>query len=110
MGVSQIAADIIEKLPVPFDTFAIRNEIGVGASPAQVVLMQELDRFNILLMKMSSSLKTLQKALVGEVGMSSELDDVLVALFNGAIPPAWLKKAPATKMNLSNWMFHFYRR
>jgi len=55
-------------------------------------------------------LKTLQKALVGEVGMSPELEDILNALFTANIPPAWAKKAPATKMMLAGWMTHFQRR
>jgi len=108
--VGGLAAGILEQLPEAFDTFAIRNEIGLGASPAQVVLMQELDRFNFLLQRVSSSLKTLQKALVGEVGMSSELEDVFSALFAAGIPPGWRRFAPATKMNLSNWMSHFQGR
>ena len=76
--VAQIAEEILEKLPKEFDTFQIRNEIGISATPAQVVLMQELDRFNFLLKVMVSSLKTLQKALVGEVGMSAELELSLI--------------------------------
>merc|ERR1711988_383058 len=88
----------------------IRNEIGISATPAQVVLMQELDRFNFLLKKMLTTLKTLQKALLGEVGMSSELEDVLNALFNGGMPPSWRRFAPATLMNLSNWLDHFQGR
>lgn len=108
--VGQIATDILDKLPKPFDTFQIRNEIGIGATPAQVVLMQELDRFNFLLQKMLASLKTLKRALVGEVGMSAELEDILNALFSAGIPPAWRRFAPATKMMLANWMAHFQRR
>jgi len=108
--VAQIAADILAKLPIPFDTFRIRNEIGISATPAQVVLMQELDRFNILLFKMIDSLGTLQKALVGEVGMSAELEEVMNSLYGAVIPPSWMKKAPATRMRLANWMTHFQRR
>jgi len=108
--VGGIASDILEKLPAPFDAFAIRNQIGLNATPSEVVLMQELDRFNILIIKMVSSLKTLQKALLGEVGMSSELEDVLNSLYIAVLPPSWRKSAPATKKNLSNWMFHFQRR
>merc|ERR1712196_372157 len=108
--VGQMAKDILDKLPELFDTFMIRMEIGIGATPAQVVLMQELDRFNFLLNKMLSSLRTLMKALTGEVGMSAELEEVLNALFNAGIPPSWRRFAPATKMNLSNWMAHFQRR
>jgi len=108
--VAQIAEDILGKLPTEFDTFAIRNEIGINATPAQVVLMQELDRFNFLLNKVSSSLKTLQKALVGEVGMTADLEIVLNALFGATIPAGWRRFAPATKMRLASWMAHFQRR
>jgi len=108
--VGQIASDILDKLPGAFDTFKIRNEIGIAATPSQVVLMQELDRFNFLLKKMVSSLSNLQKALAGEVGMSAELEDVLNSLFSASIPPGWRRFAPATKMMLANWMAHFMRR
>jgi hypothetical protein len=36
----------------------------------QVVLLQELDRWNALITRMQASLKDLQKALAGEIGMS----------------------------------------
>lgn len=52
---------------------------------------------------------TLQ-ALAGEVGMSSELDEVSRALFNGQIPAIWRRLAPATLKSLGNWMIHFERR
>jgi len=48
--------------------------------------------------------------LVGEVGMSSELDDVARALFNGLIPSIWRRLAPDTLKSLGNWMSHFERR
>jgi len=108
--VGQIATDILENLPELFDTFAIRNAIGIHATPAQVVLMQELDRFNFLLKKMLETLKTLQKALLGEVGMSAELEDVLNSLFGAGLPPSWRKAGPATTMGLANWLAHFQRR
>uniref|UniRef100_A0A8C2JKF3 Dynein heavy chain 10, axonemal-like n=1 Tax=Cyprinus carpio TaxID=7962 RepID=A0A8C2JKF3_CYPCA len=50
------------------------------------------------------------KALAGEVGMSSELDEVARALFNGQIPVIWRKLAPDTLKSLGNWMIHFKRR
>jgi dynein heavy chain len=39
-------------------------------TPCQVVLLQELERWNNLVKRMASSLADLQKALVGEIGMS----------------------------------------
>lgn len=50
------------------------------------------------------------QALAGEVGMSSELDEVARALFNGQIPAIWRKLAPDTLKSLGNWMIHFRRR
>lgn len=42
--------------------------------------------------------------------MSSELDEVARALFNGHIPAIWKKLAPDTLKALGNWMSHFKRR
>lgn len=42
--------------------------------------------------------------------MSSELDEVAWALFNGHIPAIWKKLAPDTLKSLGNWMSHFKRR
>ena len=50
------------------------------------------------------------QALAGEVGMSSELDDVARALFNGQIPNIWRRLAPDTLKSLGNWMIHFLNR
>lgn len=50
------------------------------------------------------------QALAGEVGMSSELDEVARALFNGHVPGIWKKLAPDTLKSLGNWMSHFRRR
>jgi hypothetical protein len=65
------------------------------AGPTEVVLLQELERFNKLIRTMKASLNELKRALIGEVGMSSQLDDLASALFNGFIPPQWAKLAPA---------------
>jgi dynein heavy chain len=50
------------------------------------------------------------QALAGEVGMSTELDDVARSLFNGIIPSIWRKLAPDTLKGLGNWMLHFEKR
>ncbi|XP_053509735.1 dynein axonemal heavy chain 10 isoform X2 [Ictalurus furcatus] len=108
--VGQVARDIQNKLPAPFDLDVIRKKFGPDVSPTTVVLLQELERFNRLLVRMSCSLGELQRALAGEVGMSSELDEVARALFNGQIPAIWRKLAPDTLKSLGNWMIHLKRR
>ncbi|XP_027024931.2 dynein axonemal heavy chain 10 isoform X2 [Tachysurus fulvidraco] len=108
--IGQVARDIQNKLPMPFDLDVIRKRFGLDVSPTTVVLLQELERFNRLIVRMSRSLAELQRALAGEVGMSSELDEVARALFNGQIPSIWRKLAPDTLKSLGNWMIHFKRR
>lgn len=42
--------------------------------------------------------------------MSSELDDVAQALFNGQIPGIWRRLAPDTLKTLGNWIIFFRDR
>ncbi|XP_076006843.1 dynein axonemal heavy chain 10 [Genypterus blacodes] len=108
--ISQVAQDIQSKLPKLFDLEVIQKKFEPNISPTSVVLLQELERFNKLVIRMQQSLVELQRALAGEVGMSSELDDIARALFNGHIPAIWKKLAPDTLKSLGNWMIHFKRR
>ena len=107
--IENVASDIQSRLPEIFDYFNIKKMFELP-SPAQVVLLQELERFNILLGLMHKSLFDLKRALLGEIGMSQELDELATSLFNGLLPPMWSVKAPQTLKNLVNWMDHFLRR
>lgn len=107
--VANVARDIVAKLPAPFDIPALRRRLGVP-SPTQIVLLQELERWEVLVDKMRSSLLDLQKALVGEIGMSAELDSLATSLFNGFLPHSWAKLTPATEKKLGSWMTWFLRR
>jgi len=53
-----------------------------------------LERFNKLINKINDSLFNLKRALKGEIGMSSDLDELSFALFNGFLPEMWRKLAP----------------
>uniref|UniRef100_A0A8C3NCR8 Dynein-1, subspecies f n=1 Tax=Geospiza parvula TaxID=87175 RepID=A0A8C3NCR8_GEOPR len=108
--IANVAKDIENKLPQVFDIDQIRKGFGVNIAPTTVVLLQELERFNKLIVRMGKSLAELQRALAGEVGMSSELDDVAQALFNGQIPGIWRRLAPDTLKTLGNWIIFFRAR
>merc|ERR1711871_955925 len=86
-----------------------RNESDV-ITPCQVVLLQELERWNNLVKRLAGSLSDLQKALVGEIGMSEELDLLGDSLFNGFLPALWKKQTPDTQKPLGSWMGHYIRR
>ena len=107
--ISGIASDIQSKLPSTFESDQIKKKFGT-LTPTNVVLLQELERFNNLIKKMSLSLVNLQKALAGEVGMSNELDELAKSLYNGQLPVMWRSLSPETLKSLGNWMIHFLRR
>lgn len=136
--IGSIAKDIASRVPAPFDLAVITKELLENnkgknnmsrsgsmqhqpsqekvslsepvLSPTQVVLLQELERWNALVSKMKSSLSQLQQALVGEVGMSNELEDLATALHTSTVPNTWRLLSPATKMNLPAWMNNFQNR
>lgn len=96
-------------LPELFDEYNIRKAFDVP-SPTQVVLLQELERYNKLIVKMRTSISDLKRALNGEIGMSAELDSLGNSFFNGFLPPMWGKLAPPTQKTLVGWISHFERR
>ena len=104
-----VARDIVGKIPDPFDIAVLKKEIGVP-SPTQVVLLQELERWNRVILAMRSSLRDLERALVGEIGFSSQLESLANALFNGQLPSMWAKLNPDTEKMLGSWMLWFQRR
>ncbi|KAK7195889.1 dynein heavy chain [Novymonas esmeraldas] len=115
---TRFTEEILVQIPAPFDMKAVtrketeRAEAGGydAVQPTQVVLLQEMERWNKLVQVMTTSLKELQKALAGVIGMSSELDELASALDNGQLPQSWRRYAPATRKNLGRWIAHFQRR
>lgn len=68
--IGQVARDIQSKLPTRFDLDLIRKGLGPDVSPTSVVLLQELERFNRLVLRMSQSLAELQRvSLAGGGGV-----------------------------------------
>jgi len=106
--IAGIASDIEAKQQPLFDLNKLRKELEAdGFSPVFVVLVQELERWEKLNIRMSKSLSLLKKALVGEIAMSNDLDGLGSNLFNGELPTMWRKLTPQTDKKLGSWMtFH----
>jgi len=107
--IESITDGILTQLPEILDLYKVKKRFE-SPSPTQTVLLQELERFNKLLEKMLDSLTNLKRALNGEIGMSQELDDLSIALFNGFLPEMWRGLCPQTEKNLVNWMDHLKKR
>ena len=94
---------LLEKLPEPVDWEDVRDRNEGDNSPLKVCLLQEIERYNVLLRKVADSVKLLQKGIQGFVVISKEQEAVMDSLFAGKVPAAWLFAYPSLKP-LSSWV------
>jgi len=107
--IARSATSIEEVVPEPVDIIVVKKKFE-APSPTEVVLLQELERWNFLVQSMKNSLVDLRRALKGEIGMSEALDELATSLFNGYLPAMWRRLCPETQKGLASWMEHFRRR
>jgi len=68
------------------------------------VLFQECVRYNALLADMKVMLTQVQRALLGEVVMSEDLEKMADSVFDNLVPPTWAKKGFLSLKPLSSWI------
>ena len=102
-AVLDLAHDMLERLPETIDYDATAKLVSVEPNPLNVVLLQEIQRYNELLARMRTHLVALRKGIQGLVVMSSDLEEILTFIFNGQVPPVWKKTYPSQKP-LAAWM------
>ena len=106
-----IAIDIKTRCPPEFDLEALLGKYPTDYNQSMnTVLFQECVRFNRLVSVLHSTLGVLQKAIKGEVVMSSELEGVFNAIFDNKIPPLWMKKSYPSLKPLGGYVDDLIRR
>uniref|UniRef100_A0A182FSK0 AAA+ ATPase domain-containing protein n=1 Tax=Anopheles albimanus TaxID=7167 RepID=A0A182FSK0_ANOAL len=74
------------------------------------VLLQEVERFDRLLMTVHSSLSDLEKAIQGFVVMSESLETIYRAFGNNQVPQLWHSKGYLTTKTLASWVTDLQHR
>ncbi|CAH1962386.1 unnamed protein product [Acanthoscelides obtectus] len=67
------------------------------------VLIQEVDRYNILLKLIHNTLQMLKKAIRGFIVMSEALEEVFKAFMNNQVPRMWSAKSYNSLKSLGSW-------
>ena len=101
--VLELAADFLQRIPDNIDYAATAKLLADEPSPLNIVLLQEIARYNRLLDKIRRSLVDLQKGIQGLVVMSSDLEQTFNSIFNGQVPPIWSGAYPSQKP-LASWI------
>ncbi|KAJ3224818.1 Dynein heavy chain 2, axonemal [Clydaea vesicula] len=100
--VLSISADILKKLPEDIDYESTYKAFKHDMSPLNVVLLQEISRYNALLQSIRKSLGELQNGIKGIIVMSPELEETFSYIFASLVPPLW-SKAYFTLKPLASW-------
>lgn len=74
------------------------------------VLNQEIARYNKLIQAIESTLLDLIKALKGELVMTSSLEKMSKALYDGKVPDLWMEKSYPSLKSLGNYIADLQKR
>lgn len=106
-----IASNIISKLPNDFDIETAMLKYPVMYTESMnTVLIQEMERFNILLSVIRKSLKDLIKAIKGAIVMTPQLETMALALSVGKYPVSWSKFSYPSLKSLAGYINNFIER
>uniref|UniRef100_A0A8C7U9X3 Dynein, axonemal, heavy chain 1 n=1 Tax=Oncorhynchus mykiss TaxID=8022 RepID=A0A8C7U9X3_ONCMY len=106
-----IVAGIVEKVPLPISVQEVMTKYPVQYEESMnTVLIQEVIRYNRLLVVISQSLSDIVKALKGLVVMSSELELMANSLFINKVPDMWQAKAYPSLKPLASWVSDLLQR
>ena len=95
----------LHQVPAPFDLEAVMKSKASDPSALHVVLLQEVERYNSLLVRLRSSCSQVQAGLKGLVVMSADLDEIADALFNAKVQPPCIL-AVSTSYSLHHACIH----
>ncbi|KAJ8670788.1 hypothetical protein QAD02_002047 [Eretmocerus hayati] len=108
--VMQLAQEIEARLPKEMDYERTERMMPRGQrSPLEVILLQEMQRYNELLRRCRTSLEQLCRAIRGLVLMSPELEDIFACVHEGRVPASWSRAYPSLKP-LGSWTRELAKR
>lgn len=100
--VLELSANIYRQLPENIDYDNTAKLLSVDPNPLNVVLLQEIERYNLLLNLIRKQLSDLERGIQGLVVMSSDLEDIFQAIYDARVPSQWAKTYPSMKP-LASW-------
>jgi dynein heavy chain len=102
---TEIAVNIETKTPPLFDLEDVMTKYPTEYTESMnTVLTQEVGKYNRLLALMIETLADVQKALVGEVVMSEDLEKLGNSLFDNLVPDMWADVGFLSLKPLASWI------
>ncbi|KAM9335593.1 LOW QUALITY PROTEIN: dynein axonemal heavy chain 2 [Symphorus nematophorus] len=95
--VLELLTDVRGKIPALIDYEGTRSILQDNPSPLNVVLLQEIQRYNSLMETIILSLVELEKGIKGFVVMSPSLEEIFRSIYDARVPSVWEKAYPSLK-------------
>ncbi|XP_062904770.1 dynein axonemal heavy chain 2 [Mobula hypostoma] len=95
--VFELSGDVLQKTPEDLDYEGTRAMIQEDSFPLNVVLLQEIQRYNLLLNIIRVSLTELKMAIQGLVVMSTDLEEIFNCIHDARVPSLWELAYPSMK-------------
>ncbi len=97
--------ELLQQTPEVFHMRTVREKLETRSDPdpLKTVLYQELDRYNRLLSAIHRTLSTIVKVTQGTASITTELEEVMIALGQLKVPKLWGSTYPSQKP-LGSWM------
>lgn len=92
-AVKRLANDLLSKLPEDFDKNRVKACIVKqgGPKPLNIFLGQEVDRMQVAISAVRTTLSDLKLAIEGTIIMAANLQQALDALYDARVPDSWVK-------------------
>src|SRR5690606_34251741 len=88
-AVLQMISDLKENIPKRVSLQEVKHKHKKDESPLKIVLVQEIQRYNGLLVMLEKQLDQLEKGIKGFVVISPELEQVMHSLSESKVPDSW---------------------
>lgn len=103
--------EIAERLPINFDIEEAIKKYPVDYNESMnTVLVQEMERFNILLTEIRRTCSDLRKAILGIIPGSPELEDLSNSILFKKIPGKWMAKSYPSLKSIGGYVQDFLDR
>ncbi|CRK98972.1 CLUMA_CG011958, isoform A [Clunio marinus] len=103
--------DILQRLPKDFDVEQAQEKYPIDYNESMnTVLVQEMERLNILLREIRKSCENLRDATSGKIVMTAIIENVSKSLTLSKIPTIWTKKSYPSLKNVGSYITDFIKR
>lgn len=101
--------EMLSRLPLPYDEFAVKERLTKDITPMNIFLRQEIDRIQKIILLVKSTLSDLLLAIEGTIIMNEQLRDAFDNIYDARVPKIW-QRGSWSSSTLGFWFTELIER